>query len=107
MAVWLAGTVGMAIVATQNFWIIDRLLQVKPNPVFAAHVERIGHGPMRELVYYFSSELSRLYFQYWNLAQLAIGILALWLVLKFPGTGKAKWEIVAMLGIVIFMTVAI
>ena len=36
-----------------------------------------------------------------------IGILALWLVVKIPGSNKAKWEIVAMLGIVLFLTVLI
>lgn len=104
MAMWVACTVAMGVVATQNFYTIDRLLDLKPNPTFAAHVDKIGNGATRELLYYFSSELNRLYFQYWNLAQLAIGILALWLVVKLPGAGKAKWQIVTMLVIVLFMT---
>jgi hypothetical protein len=107
MAVWLTGTVFTAVVATQNFYTIDRLLEVQPNPAFHEAVEKLGQDQMREALRYLSSELNRLYFQYWNLAQLAVGILALWLVVKLPYANRAKWTIVAMLGIVLFMTVVI
>src|SRR5438128_1545389 len=90
MAVWLMGTVSMAVVATQNFYTIDRLLAAQPNPAFAADVEKLGHDTARELLRYLSSELNRLYFQSWNLAQLALGILTLWLVVKIPGSDHAK-----------------
>jgi hypothetical protein len=102
------GAVAMAIGAAENFFMIDRLLETHPNPEFVTDVEKLGHGETRELLYYFSSELNRLYFQYWNLAQLAIGILALWLVVKIvPPANKAKWGIVAMLAIVLFLTAII
>ena len=107
MAVWLMGTVSMAVVATQDFFTIDRLMASPAHPVFAADIEKLGHDATHDLLYYLSSELNRLYFQYWNLAQMPIGILALWLVVKIPGSNKAKWEIVAMLGIVLFLTVLI
>jgi hypothetical protein len=107
MAVWLTGTVVMAVVATENFYTIDRLLEARPNPIFAADIEKVGHDATRELLRYLSSELNRLYFQYWNLAQLAVGILALWLVVKLPGADKPKWWIVGMLAIVLFLTVLI
>jgi hypothetical protein len=107
MAVWLSGTVIVAIVAMQNFYTIYRLMDLRPNPVFAGYVEKIGPEVTNELLRYLSSELNRLYFQYWNLAQLAIGILTLWLVVKIPEAARSKWQIVAMLGIVIFMTVLI
>ena len=107
MAVWLTGTVAMAVVATENFYTIDRLLEARPNPVFAADIDKFGHDSTRELLRYLSSELNRLYFQYWNLAQLAVGILALWLVVKLPGADKPKWWIVWMLTIVLFLTVLI
>jgi hypothetical protein len=107
MGLWLMGIVGTAIVATQNFYIIDRLLAALPHHTFAANVEQLGNSGARNLLYYFSSELNRLYFQYWNFAQLAIGILALWLVVKLPNANKEKWGIVAMLGIVLFLTAVI
>ena len=107
MAVWLTGTVVMAVVATQNFYTIDRLLQDQPNPTFAVEVEKLGHDATRDLLRYLSSELNRLYFQYWNLAQLALGVVAFMLAGKVPGAGRPKWGIVAMLAIVVFLTVAI
>jgi len=107
MGVWLTGTVFTAVVATQNFYTIDRLLDVQPNPAFRAAVEKFGRDSMREVLRYLSSELNRLYFQYWNLAQLGVGILALWLVVKVPDASRAKWTIVAMLATVLFMTVLI
>src|SRR5206468_7567381 len=79
MGVWLMGTVWTAIVATQNFYTIDRLLETQPNAAFTAVVDKLGYGETRDVLRYLSSELNRLYFQYWNIAQLAIGILALWL----------------------------
>jgi hypothetical protein len=104
MGLWLMGTVAMAIVATQNFYTIDRLLKAQPNATLTADVEKLGHDETRNLLRYLSSELNRLFFQYWNFAQLAIGILALWLIVKVPQAGKPKWAIVAMLGIVLFLT---
>src|ERR1051325_10139290 len=107
LGLWLMGAVCSGIRATEYFFMIDRLLEARPNPEFAADIEKFGHGETRALLYYYSSELNRLYFQFWNLAQLAIGILTLWLVVKIPGAEKPKWTIVAMLGIVIFLTVLI
>lgn len=107
MAVWLTGTVAMAIVATENFYRIDSIIDAQPNPAFASDIEKLGRDAIHDVMYYYSSELNRLYFQWWNLAQLAAGILALWLIVRVPGTERAKWEVVAMLGIVLFLTVLI
>lgn len=107
MAVWLTGTVAMAIVATENFYRIDSIIDAQPNPAFASDIEKLGRDAIHDVMYYYSSELNRLYFQWWNLAQLAVGILALWLIVRVPGTERAKWEVVAMLGIVLFLTVLI
>jgi hypothetical protein len=103
-SIWMAGTILVAIVATQNFWTIDRLLQSSPNESFRHAVETVGHEQVREVLRYLSSELNRLYFQYWNLVQIAIGILALWLNGKAPANSKVKWAIVSMLGVVLVMT---
>jgi hypothetical protein len=94
-------------VATQNFYTIDRLLEAQPNAAFAAIVNRLGNMEARELLRYLSSELNRLYFQYWNLAQLIIGIFVLWMVVRLPGARAAKWYVVSMLGIGLIMTILI
>jgi hypothetical protein len=107
MAVWLTGTVAMAIVATENFYRIEPVINAQSNPVFASYIEKIGREAIHDVMYYYSSELNRLYFQFWNMIQLAVGIFALSLIVKIPGTNRAKWEVVAMLGIVLFLTVLI
>jgi hypothetical protein len=108
MAVWLAGTIFIAVVATQNFYTIDRLLTDSPNGVFRHAVDAMTETPtVRELLRYLSSELNRLYFQYWNLVQLPLGILTLWLVSKLPNSRYATWQIVAMLGVVLFLMLVV
>ena len=107
MAAWLVGTVLSAIVATVNFWVIDPLLAGSPNPAFHAAVDKLGQPLARDLLYYYSSELNRLYFQYWNVAEMAVGILALWFIVKLPVEKRVLWSIVAMLAIVLFLTAAL
>lgn len=107
LGVWLTGIVAMAIVATENFYRIDPIIDAQAKPTFSADIEKLGRDAIHDVMYYYSSELNRLYFQWWNIAQLAVGILALWLIVKLPGTQRAKWEVVAMLGIVLFLTVLI
>jgi hypothetical protein len=107
MAVWLCGNLFMMVIATQNFFTIDRLLTDSPNETFTALVASMENPTARETLRYLSSELNRLYFQYWNLAQLPVGILALWLVSGLPGSKAATWEIVAMLLVVLFLMVFI
>jgi hypothetical protein len=107
MGVWLMGAVSAAIVAWQDFSTIDRLLKAPPHPRFAADAEKLGYGETRDLLRYLSSELNRLFFQAWNFLQLPLGTLAFWLAVKARDPGKAKWGILAMLGIVVFLTLLI
>src|SRR6185295_5124100 len=78
-----------------------------PNGVFRSTVDAMKSPTVRELLRYLSSELNRLYFQYWNLAQLPLGILALWLVSKLPNSKHATWQIAAMLGVVLFLMLVV
>jgi len=107
IAALLTGTVCMAIVATQNFYTIDRLLASQPNPAFGAAVNKLGVPEAREVLRYLSSELNRLYFQYWNVAQLAIGIFVFGMIRKLPNSRRAKWYVAAMLGIGLVLTVVV
>ena len=109
LAVWMAGTVFVAIVATQNFFTIDRLIAGSPNESFHVALKTLDsvttadHPVGRDLLRYLSSELNRLYFQYWNVAQLIAGLLTLRFVTRIRGAGRAKWCVVAMLGIALFV----
>ena len=107
MAIWLSGSVFVTVVATQNFYTIDRLLERSPNEAFRVVAELMENPSARELLRYLSSELNRLYFQYWNLVQLPVGIIALRLVSSIPGSKHATWGITAMLCVVLFLMVFI
>ena len=110
MGAWLMGTVCTSVVATENFYTIDRLLGRSPNSSFTIAVEQLGQPQARELLRYLSSELNRLYFQMWNLAQLVMGVLALWLVAgstpQAPAFARSAVRgVIAMLAIVVAMLV--
>jgi hypothetical protein len=107
MAVWLTGTVWMAVVATQNFYTIERLFDGPPNPAFTVAVNKLGEPDAHYLLKYLSSELNRLFFQSWGIMQIGVGILALWFVVKLPNAGQPKWMIVAMLAISLLFLAAI
>jgi len=107
MAIWLSGSIFTAVIATENFYTIDRLIAKSPNDVFRVVVETMENPPARDLLRYLSSELNRLYFQYWNLAQLPVGIIALRLVSSLPKSRMATIGIVAMLCVVLFLMVAV
>jgi hypothetical protein len=101
---WLMGSVCMSIVATENFYTVDRLLAGSSNPPFTTLVHTLGQPAARELLRYLSSELNRLYFQMWNVAQVALGVAALWLARdRAVGFGSAEKGIAAMLVIVVLM----
>ena len=103
MAVWLSGSVFITVVAIQNFFTIDRLLEQSSNGIFTALVANMESPTAREFMRYLSSELNRLYFQYWNIFQLVVGLVALRLVSGLPGSKHATWGIAAMLFFVLFL----
>ena len=100
LGAWTMGSICMSIVATENFYTIDRLLESSTKAEFYAAVQKLGQAPARDLLRYLSSELNRLYFQMWNIAQLVLGVLALWLAGRAP---RIRWGILTMLGIVVLM----
>ena len=109
LGVWVMGTVCVSIVAMQNFYTIDRLLDGPSHPEFAAFVDSAGREEARNVLRYLSSELNRLFFQLWNVAQLGLGGAVLWLVwgLRSPAAVRLRWMLLAMLAVVVVLTVAI
>ena len=112
MGAWLMGSICMSIVATQNFYTVDRLLSASSSPAFTTMVRTLGQPAARELLRYLSSELNRLYFQMWNVAQLVLGVLVLWLLVgsngKDPAAARPRFAataVVVMLAIVVLMLV--
>ena len=105
MGAWLAGTVLVSVVAAQNFYTIDRLLAGSTNSTFSSVVAELGQPQARDVLRYLASELNRLYFQLWNIIQLALGLLVLWLIGRAPSATKVRWGIAGMLGLVGLMMV--
>ncbi len=105
LGAWMAGTICVSVVATQNFYTIDRLLAARTNPEFAAVADRLGATESRDFLRYLSSELNRLYFQAWNVAQIVMGAVVLWLIARGRAVpfGPAAWGVISMLAIVIAM----
>ncbi|MBZ5557286.1 MAG: hypothetical protein LAO77_08445 [Acidobacteriia bacterium] len=104
MGMWLMGSIASSVVATENFYTVDRMLTGSTNVEFYRNVQKLGFPQTRELLRYLSSELNRLYFRIWNVAQLVLGPLALRLIWRRARPfGFADWGLVAMLAIVLLM----
>lgn len=69
---WLAGSLIMFFVATQNFRMVDRIL-ADPGPNAAEHVRSVPVAALRPLLRHLSSELNRRYFWAWGATQLLLG----------------------------------
>jgi hypothetical protein len=107
MGAWLTGSVLVAIVATQNFFTIDRLLDGSSHPAFRGAVERLGATQSRDFLRYLSSELNRLYFLLWNVAQIVIGGLVLASIIRSRASSRLHWTISLMSALVLVMTLAL
>lgn len=99
MGIWLMGNIGLAVVATTNFAVVDHVLDDSGNLIFHGIVERIGGDTARELLRYLASELNRLYFQLWNVIELPIGVLTLAFMVRAGVPSRARWCVVGMLAI--------
>ena len=96
----------MALVATENFYTIDRLLDGSPNETFTATVADLGRAQARDFMRYLSSELNRLFFQLWNFAQLGMATLAFWLVYSIEPR-RIRRGVMTMLILVVILTVGL
>ena len=76
LAAWIASTLVLGAVATQNFRMIDRLISA-PSPELSSAIAPLGNDQARTVLRYLSSELNRRYFSAWGLIQLALGVVVL------------------------------
>ena len=83
LGAWLAGTLFMWAVATQNFRLVDRLLG-SPAPEAAERMRPLAAGDARLLMRYQASEANRLFFGRWGWTQLAIAAVFTVLVFGLP-----------------------
>ncbi|MBI4875887.1 MAG: hypothetical protein HY822_14720 [Acidobacteria bacterium] len=90
LGMWLAGSLFLAAVASYNFRAVEQVLAAPPRPA-AKTIDTLGPDSARMLLRYQVSELNRAYFEYWGLAQLALGT-AVFALLLF-GTSEGKWAV--------------
>ena len=74
LGAWIAGSLFMIMVATQNFRSVDRLLASPAGA--AAKVEQMGRDEARTFLRYHVSEQNRWYFETWEKIQLGLGAVA-------------------------------
>jgi hypothetical protein len=82
---WIAGSLFMIMVATQNFRSVDRLL-AEPRTA-APIVEQLGRQQARTFLRYQVSEQNRWYFETWEKIQLGLGAVLVaiaWTKLREP-----------------------
>src|SRR5713101_6835250 len=75
LGAWIAGSLFMIMVATQNFRSVDRLLAAPGSAT--TQVGRMGHDEARTFLRYQVSEQNRWYFETWEKIQLALVVAAL------------------------------
>ena len=103
---WLGATIFMWSVATQNFHIVDRLL-ASPTPALQAHIAALSPGEARLLMRYQASEVNRLFFDRWGWAQILLGSIFLWLVLRSSADRHLRAVAVLMLLIAVALQLGV
>jgi hypothetical protein len=95
---WLAGGFFMALVATQSFHSVDRIL-AQPHPVASVEMKALGTTAARLLLRYEASELNRWLFEAWEIVQLIGGAFVFFYLLF--GTNEDKISLALVLLILI------
>ncbi len=109
LGAWMLGIVIVAAVAMQNFHTIDRLLEATPNAAFERGVEVLDGdrpGAAREFLRYLSSELNRLFFVGWGLAETVLGV-ALTALVWNVGPVRLRVAAMALLALTVVLTFAV
>jgi hypothetical protein len=72
LGAWIAGSLFMILVATQNFRSVDRLLAAPRGA--SVYIDKLGHDEARTFLRFQVSEQNRWYFETWEQIQLALGL---------------------------------
>jgi hypothetical protein len=88
LGAWIAGSLFMMWVATQNLQTVDRVIHEARGPA-AKQIQEIGREPARLLLRHLAGEQNRTYFQGWELVQVVLGVVLL-LILFFGTDAKPQ-----------------
>jgi hypothetical protein len=72
LGVWLAGSLFLSWVATENLLAVDRIM-AEPNPGAALEIKALGPGEARLLLRHEASEQNRWLFANWEIIQIVLG----------------------------------
>ena len=104
---WLLGTLLLGGVASENFFMIDRLISSSTHPSFQKDVAQLPPGEARTMMRYLSSELNRFYFGVGGWVELILGVLVLGLAVAGLRQRKFILGFSLMLAIVALMVLNI
>lgn len=82
LGVWLAGMLLLGGVASENFFMIDHLLQSPSSAPFQKEVAALPPGEARVMLRHLAAELNRFYFNIWGWTELGLGALILGLAIR-------------------------
>ena len=100
---WLLGTLLVAGVAAENFFMVDRLLR-SPSPAeFQQKIAPLPPGEARAVLRHLVSELNRFYFRVWEGIELVLGAMLLVLAVKFGKNRSITIGVSLMLAIGLLM----
>jgi hypothetical protein len=101
LGAWLAGSLFMAFVATQNFRRAEEVLSAPP-PEVGQVIQAVGAANSRLLLRHLAGEQNRFYFEKWELAQFSLGFLLAGVLFLEPYNRKLAGFPVAMLVLTAF-----
>ena len=101
LGAWLAGSAFMAFVATQNFRRAEEVLSAPP-PEIGRIIQTAGSADSRLLLRHLVGEQNRFYFNSWELAQFALGLVLCGILFLEPNNRKLLGFAGPMLGLTAF-----
>jgi hypothetical protein len=113
LGAWMLGTVLLGGVASENFFMIDRLLDSssvsspRAHPTFQKDAAQLPPGEARVMLRYVSSELNRFYFNVWGWFELGLASLAVLLAVRGSLPRRITIGFGVMLALVAVMTIYI
>lgn len=106
LGAWMAGTLFMWSLATQNFRLVDRLL-TPPTEEVSRRTAPLAPGDARLLMRYQASESNRLFFMRWGWTQLGLAMVFAWLSFRWTADRRLKIAALVMLAIAVGLQAAV
>jgi hypothetical protein len=102
LGAWLGGIIMVAVMATQSFRTVDRLL-LEPSPGAAQELRNMGHETSRMLLRWEAGEQNRRMFEIWETAQLVLAMAVLFVLLFGSTEGKYALALSVLLLLIVLM----